>query len=531
MHFMVSPKLGIREKLNREDLKTPETQESKEPKTPNDTNIYDPNQEYLNYHDISDIKLDKEIIANAAQYANWSSTSESESDSPTPPRKTYGKAMPTQHDLTSDLIKRAYEEQIRQQVLDKNLKRLNSDDTDSVTSDDFHISIDEANKYISSNGDKENVDAGTHLVVPAGSSVYCDDLPSENLERKLEKLEIKEPKIVNIEKSEPKNEKNVKNPADPNYNWVTQANKAVLQMEILTEVKQDKSHPIQFPLDIDLINEKYLIMCCAGEGANCIYVADITTGKIIDTFKSNLLNQPGGVTHKNSQIFIKDNNKIFEFELKTTTKNLPPKLVLKRTLTKKLNKIYGLRYYPKANCLLTLQEINDKRDVAMSMGKSRGRSTKSSVITVVCAETGEIKEDVDLDPGLTGARFLNCRTSDGSIFVSNLQEELVYKVMDSEVDLTFGDRKLFNQVAGIATDPFGNILIGDSKNFRILLFPRQKIDGEEDLDEAFTCISLEFYRNGKKFRQYRPSGINLVNGLLLIADLKGKAFLVAKVKK
>ena len=89
----------------------------------------------------------------------------------------------------------------------------------------------------------------------------------------------------------------------------------------------------------------------------------------------------------------------------------------------------------------------------------------------------------------------------------------------------------FIQVAGIATDPFGNILIGDSKNFRILLFPRQKIDGEEDLDEAFTCISLEFYRNGKKFRQYRPSGINLVNGLLLIADLKGKAFLVAKVKK
>ena len=90
---------------------------------------------------------------------------------------------------------------------------------------------------------------------------------------------------------------------------------------------------------------------------------------------------------------------------------------------------------------------------------------------------------------------------------------------------------VFIQVAGIATDPFGNTLIGDSKNFRILLFPRQKIDGEEDLDEAFTCISLEFYRNGKKFRQYRPSGINLVNGLLLIADLKGKAFLVAKVKK
>ena len=120
-------------------------------------------------------------------------------------------------------------------------------------------------------------------------------------------------------------------------------------------------------------------------------------------------------------------------------------LFLKRTLTKKLNKIYGLRYYPKANCLLTLQEINDKRDVAMSMGKSKGRSTKSSVITVVCAETGEIKEDVDLDPGLTGARFLNCRTSDHSIFVSNLQEELVYKVVDSEVDLTFGDRKLFKQ--------------------------------------------------------------------------------------
>ena len=81
----------------------------------------------------------------------------------------------------------------------------------------------------------------------------------------------------------------------------------------------------------------------------------------------------------------------------------------------------------------------------MSMGKSKGRSTKSSVITVVCAETGEIKEDVDLDPGLTGARFLNCRTSDHSIFVSNLQEELVYKVVDSEVDLTFGDRKLFKQ--------------------------------------------------------------------------------------
>merc|ERR1712127_490076 len=164
---MVSPKLGIREKLNRDDFET------KEP-TRNDT-IDDPNQEYYYFQNISDIKLDKEIIANAAQYASWS-TSESESESPTPPRKTYGKAMPTQHDLTSDLIKKAYEEQIRQQVLDKNLKRLNSDDTDSVTSDDFHISIDEANKYISSNGDKENVDAGTHLVVPAGSSVYCDDL-------------------------------------------------------------------------------------------------------------------------------------------------------------------------------------------------------------------------------------------------------------------------------------------------------------------------------------------------------------------
>ena len=99
------------------------------------------------------------------------------------------------------------------------------------------------------------------------------------------------------------------------------------------------------------------------------------------------------------------------------------------------------------------------------------------------------------------------------------------------------------QVAGIASDPCGNILIGDSKNFRILLFPKQKIDGEEQQstssnnsngeNNAFSCITLEFYnKNGtKRFRQLRPSGINLVNGYLLIADLKGKAFLVAKVKE
>ena len=94
-------------------------------------------------------------------------------------------------------------------------------------------------------------------------------------------------------------------------------------------------------------------------------------------------------------------------------------------------------------------------------------------------------------------------------------------------------------MAGIASDPYGNILIGDSKNFRILLFPKQKIDGDTEVVEdqesnnAFSCITLEFYNKTgtKKFRQLRPSGINLVNGYLLIADLKGKAFLVAKVQE
>ena len=301
-----------------------------------------------------------------------------------------------------------------------------------------------------------------------------------------------------------------------------------LNFQVIAEIKPDNKK-VDFPIDINIVIPDKLVIIAATDKRpelNRIELFDLIEKKTVYTEK---IKDPSGVVVIGQKfIFAKTNCEIVRFEL-VVDKNRKYSLKNRTNFMKLPGMCYGLKIYQdhqrKIGPLLTTV-----------VKKCPKINNKFPGMIFICPESAEVLKTIVIKTrnSQSQVRFFS-NFVDNICYVTCLKCDDIYKITlkfpevrnciglglrnklsirdveDSQI--FYGNQEIprdqkfnrFWQIAGPSIDEFGNVLVADSKNFRIVFFDKKLIESN------FAVANPKIYKQKEEtMRDINNNPLNLV---------------------